>query len=74
MSHHTESRRLGLLIDRYACRGCKRCQGVRACPTGALQDTPPRQPPRFDAALCQNCLDCAFACPYGGLLPGDVDV
>ena len=60
-------RRLIPVVNSAACRGCKRCLGVRVCPTGALEDSAPGHPPTLHAENCEGCLECVSSCPVGGL-------
>jgi len=43
------------------CKKCNPCEGMKACPSGALQE---EEGFLFVGAGCQGCGSCLKACPY----------
>lgn len=59
------------VIDFARCTACEEC--ARACPTGAIQLTPPaagRRQLSLSYAACIQCRECVEACPEQAVSPG----
>jgi indolepyruvate ferredoxin oxidoreductase alpha subunit len=52
-------------IDKEACKDCKVCYKIFACP--AITKADEKEKPEIDANQCLDCGVCATVCPYGAI-------